>query len=198
MQQNSGTESPVVKWNAAGVAAGAMPSADTGQKAAGPVTFVLSTDDVDRHGDVVSADGWRVEAYLQNPVLLRTHDYRHPAIGRAASVWSEPHRLLAKMEFAPGAFAQEVATLYASGFQRGCPSASGPSAGRSGGTPAPAGSWGCATWRRSCWRSAPSPSRPTAAHCGGGWSRTTGWTRCWWNCGRFGGRGTARIWIGLN
>ena len=119
MQQNSGTESPVVKWNAAGVAAGAMPSADTGQKAAGPVTFVLSTDDVDRHGDVVSADGWRVEAYLQNPVLLWAHDYRHPAIGRAASVWSEPHRLLAKMEFAPGAFAQEVATLYASGFQRG-------------------------------------------------------------------------------
>ena len=127
MQQNSGTESPVVKWNAAGVAAGASSSpglasglaADTGQKAVGPVTFVLSTDDVDRHGDVVSADGWRVEAYLQNPVLLWAHDYRHPAIGRAASVWSEPHRLLAKMEFAPGAFAQEVATLYASGFQRG-------------------------------------------------------------------------------
>ena len=127
MQQNSGTESPVVKWNAAGVAAGASSSpglasglaADAGQKAVGPVTFVLSTDDVDRHGDVVSADGWRVEAYLQNPVLLWAHDYRHPAIGRAALVWSEPHRLLAKMEFAPGAFAQEVATLYASGFQRG-------------------------------------------------------------------------------
>ena len=127
MQQYSGTESPVVKWNAAGVAAGASSSlglasglaADTGQKAAGPVTFVLSTDDVDRHGDVVSADGWRLEAYLQNPVLLWAHDYRHPAIGRAASVWSEPHRLLAKMEFAPGAFAQEVAALYTSGFQRG-------------------------------------------------------------------------------
>ena len=127
MQQNSGTESPVVKWNAAGVAAGASSSpglasglaADTGQKAVGPVTFVLSTDDVDRHGDVVSADGWRLEAYLQNPVLLWAHDYRHPVIGRAASVWSEPHRLLAKMEFAPSAFAQEVATLYASGFQRG-------------------------------------------------------------------------------
>ena len=127
MQQYSGAESPVVKWNAAGVAAGASPSpglasglaADTGQKAVGPVTFVLSTDDVDRHGDVVSADGWRVEAYLQNPVLLWAHDYRHPAIGRAESVWSEPHRLLAKMEFAPGAFAQEVAALYASGFQRG-------------------------------------------------------------------------------
>ena len=84
-----------------------------------PVTFVLSTDDVDRHGDVVSADGWRLEAYLRNPVLLWAHDYRHPAIGRAVSVWTEPHRLLAKMEFAPGAFAQEVAALYACGFQWG-------------------------------------------------------------------------------
>ena len=82
-------------------------------------TFVLSTDEVDRHGDVVSADGWRLEAYRENPVLLWAHDYQHPAIGRAVSVWMEPHRLLAKVEFAPSAFAQEVAALYASGFQRG-------------------------------------------------------------------------------
>ena len=73
----------------------------------------------DRHGDVVSADGWRLEAYRENPVLLWAHDYQHPAIGRAASVWTEPHRLLAKVEFAPSAFAQEVATLYAAGFQWG-------------------------------------------------------------------------------
>ena len=103
-----------LKWNALGVAAGAA-----AERAAGPVTFVLSTDDVDRHGDVVSADGWRLDAYRENPVLLWAHDYRHPAIGRAVEVWSEPHRLLAKMEFAPSAFAQEVAALYTSGFQWG-------------------------------------------------------------------------------
>ena len=103
-----------LKWNALGVAAGAA-----AERAAGQVTFVLSTDDVDRHGDVVSADGWRLDAYRENPVLLWAHDYRHPAIGRAVEVWSEPHRLLAKMEFAPSAFAQEVAALYASGFQWG-------------------------------------------------------------------------------
>ena len=82
-------------------------------------TFVLSTDDVDRHGDVVSADGWRLEAYRQNPVLLWAHEYRIPAIGRALSVWTEPHRLLASIEFAPSSFAQEVAALYAEGFQWG-------------------------------------------------------------------------------
>jgi hypothetical protein len=34
------------------------------------ITFVLSTDDVDRHGDVVSADGWVLDSYRKNPVLL--------------------------------------------------------------------------------------------------------------------------------
>ena len=48
------------------------------------ITFVLSTDDVDRHGDVISADGWVLDSYRQNPVLLWAHDYRRPAIGRAA------------------------------------------------------------------------------------------------------------------
>ena len=114
MQVNPGTEAPVLKWHAAGVAAEAL-----AEKATGPISFVLSTDDVDRHGDVVSADGWRLEAYLRNPVLLWAHDYRHPAIGRAVSLWTEPHRLLAKMEFAPTAFAQAVAALYACGFQWG-------------------------------------------------------------------------------
>ncbi len=59
------SDAPVVKWNAVGVAAGAV-----AKRGAGPVTFVLSTDEVDRHGDVVSADGWRLEAYRENPVLL--------------------------------------------------------------------------------------------------------------------------------
>ncbi len=114
MGSYSGSDAPVVKWNAVGVAASAV-----AERAAGPVTFVLSTDEVDRHGDVVSADGWRLEAYRENPVLLWAHDYRHPAIGRALSVWMEPHRLLAKVEFAPSVFAQEVASLYAAGFQWG-------------------------------------------------------------------------------
>ena len=114
MQSYSEERATVVKWNAIGATTGVG-----SDKAAGPVTFVLSTDEVDRHGDVVSADGWRLEAYRENPVLLWAHNYQHPAIGRAVSVWTEPHRLLAKVEFAPSAFAQEVATLYAAGFQWG-------------------------------------------------------------------------------
>lgn len=84
-----------------------------------PMSFVISTDDVDRHGDVILAEGWRLESYQKNPVFLWAHDYARPVIGRADEVWKEPHRLLARIKFAPTEFAQEVAMLYRSGYQRG-------------------------------------------------------------------------------
>lgn len=99
--------------------AGRINAANNAAPDGGPALFVLSTDEVDRHGDVVAAEGWNLEFYRRNPVLLWAHDYRRPAIGRAASLWAEPHRLLARMEFAPTAFAQEVAALYRAGFQWG-------------------------------------------------------------------------------
>ena len=84
-----------------------------------PMAFVISTDDVDRHGDVIVASGWRLDSYRLNPVFLWAHDYARPVIGRALDVWGEPHRLMARMEFAPTSFAQEVANLYRAGYQRG-------------------------------------------------------------------------------
>ncbi len=91
--------------------------ADTGQMK--PMNFVISTDEVDRHGDVIMAEGWRLESYRRNPVFLWAHDYARPVIGRAVKTWTEPHLLLARMEFAPTRFAQEVPMLYRSGYQRG-------------------------------------------------------------------------------
>ena len=90
---------------------------DEGQSA--PMTFVVSTEEVDRHGDVVMAGGWRLEAYRRNPVFLWAHDYTRPVIGRAAAVWAEADRLLARMDFAPTDFAREVAALYRNGYQQG-------------------------------------------------------------------------------
>ena len=83
------------------------------------MAFVISTDEVDRHGDVIMAEGWQLDSYQDNPVFLWAHDYARPVIGRAVEVWKEPHRLLARMQFAPTEFAQEVAMLYRSGYQRG-------------------------------------------------------------------------------
>ena len=84
-----------------------------------PMAFVLSTDEVDRHGDVISADGWNLASYRTNPVFLWAHDYARPVIGRAVDTWLEPHRLMARVEFAPTQFAQEVAGLSQAGYQRG-------------------------------------------------------------------------------
>ena len=33
-----------------------------------PMPFVISTDEVDRHGDVIVAQGWQLDAYQNNPV----------------------------------------------------------------------------------------------------------------------------------
>ena len=83
------------------------------------MSFVLSTDEVDRHGDVIATGGWNLKSYRKNPVFLWAHDYARPVIGRAVETWLEPHRLLARVEFAPTGFAQEVAGLYQAGYQRG-------------------------------------------------------------------------------
>ena len=53
---------------------------------AGPLVFVASTGEVDRHGDTVAPEGWRLDAYRDNPVVLWAHDYGEPAIGRAEAV----------------------------------------------------------------------------------------------------------------
>ena len=97
--------------------AAASPNAGGGDY--GLLTVVASTGDVDRHGDVILPEGWRLEAYRRNPVVLWAHDYRRPAIGRAAAVWQEEDALLAQVEFAPTEFAGEVAALYRQGYQQG-------------------------------------------------------------------------------
>ena len=85
----------------------------------GQMTFVVSTDDVDRQGDTIAVDGWRLDSYLRNPVFLWAHNYARPAIGKAVHLWREAHRLMARIEFAPTDFAQEVRRLYQAGYQHG-------------------------------------------------------------------------------
>ena len=86
---------------------------------AGPLVFVASTGEVDRHGDTVAPAGWRLDAYRDNPVVLWAHDYGEPAIGRAEAVWSDGRALRARLEFAPTEFAGQVERLYRQGYQRG-------------------------------------------------------------------------------
>ena len=127
-------EAPVVcQWGIAGAGGEGLGVVTTGMPGAGALavagvagagevealTVTVSTGDVDRHGDVVSPEGWRLESYRRNPVVLWAHNYRQPAIGRAPAVWQEGPALLARIEFAPTEFAGQVAALYREGYQRG-------------------------------------------------------------------------------
>ena len=60
---------------------------------------------------------WRAIVAIR--VILWAHDYRRPAIGRAQAVWQDGRALLARLEFAPTEFAQNIASLYRQGYQRG-------------------------------------------------------------------------------
>ena len=92
---------------------------DAGDVLGRALTFVASTGEVDRHGDTVALDGWKLDEYRQNPVVLWAHDYRQPAIGLTEAVWNNGRALLARMHFAPTGFAKEVEGLYRQGYQRG-------------------------------------------------------------------------------
>jgi len=81
--------------------------------------FVMSTDDVDRGGDVIDQDGWELAAYKKNPVILWGHDQRIPPIGRAIRVGKSNGALTASIEFATAEqhpFAETVYQLVKGGF----------------------------------------------------------------------------------
>lgn len=48
----------------------------------GIISFVLTTDDVDRDGDVVIPMGVQMENFLKNPVFLWAHDLTIPPLGK--------------------------------------------------------------------------------------------------------------------
>ena len=110
---------PSTQSGQSGQRPGPSSAAGAGIAEKGHMTFVVSTGEVDRHGDTISVKGWELKAYRRNPVFLWAHNYSSPAIGRAMDVWKEDHGLLARIEFAPTQFAQEVAGLYSGGYQRG-------------------------------------------------------------------------------
>lgn len=84
-----------------------------------PMRFTASTEGVARDGLVISAEGWKLENYRKNPVVLWAHDYlgRNLPIGKAVNVTVEGDRLMADVVFDPAdEFARQVERKYRSGF----------------------------------------------------------------------------------
>jgi uncharacterized protein len=52
-----------------------------------PMTFVASTEEADRSGDVIVQSGWELSSFRKNPVYMWGHDYALPPIGTVPRVW---------------------------------------------------------------------------------------------------------------
>ena len=86
--------------------------------AAQELTMVVSTEAVDREGDIIEAAGWELGAYRKNPVVLFGHQYNQPAVGRAGWIDVMDKALVARVQFAPTPFGQELWMLYSQGYMR--------------------------------------------------------------------------------
>ena len=66
----------------------------------GKFKAVISTDSVDRDGEVMVPAGMNAKDYERNPVLLWNHDPSQP-IGKSTSLKREDSSIVAEFEFAP-------------------------------------------------------------------------------------------------
>lgn len=86
------------------------PAAAWEGKATGDVnrtfTFTISSATVDRMGDSVAVEGWKLDNYKRNPVVLWGHDGSMLPVGRATRVWIQNGKLKATAELAPASVSQ--------------------------------------------------------------------------------------------
>lgn len=81
----------------------------------GTFEVVISTADVDRAGEIIDQNGWDLEFYKSNPVVLWAHDYSSLPIGVTEDISVQDGKLVAKGRFAPeeaNPLAQHVRRLY--------------------------------------------------------------------------------------
>lgn len=85
----------------------------------GEFEVIASTDDIDRHGEVIVQDGWKLEKYWKNPVILVDHWYSvDKIVGKATDIRIEGGKMIIRGVFADTPRAQEVQKLYDAGFLR--------------------------------------------------------------------------------
>lgn len=65
----------------------------------GEVEFVVSTNDLDAHGERINVDGIDVTDFKKNPVVLWGHDGFNLPIAKATKIWKENNKLMARAKF---------------------------------------------------------------------------------------------------
>lgn len=83
------------------------------------ITFIASTGDLDRDGEMIKPSAWDIKRYKKNPVFLWGHWHSEPPIGKAVNVSKDDDALVLDVEF-PTAdvypFADTIYKLYKEGF----------------------------------------------------------------------------------
>lgn len=85
------------------------------------VDFVISTETVDRYGDIIRVGGWDLKQYKKNPVVLFGHNSHIPPIGKALSVNKDAKSLKATAQFMDkevSAFAHSIFRMLEEKFLR--------------------------------------------------------------------------------
>lgn len=90
----------------------------------GKLEIALSTEDRDRHGDILRSSGAVLTAFKKNPVLLFAHMHSHPAVGKVTNLKKGKRdkdgvgEITGLVEFALTPLGQELQLLYAGGFMK--------------------------------------------------------------------------------
>lgn len=85
----------------------------------GRFKVVISTSDLDRHGESVNQSGWELGNYKKNPIVLWAHDHWSMPIGLTESIDVIDGKLVAEGVFAPAEvnpLAQQVRAAYEAGI----------------------------------------------------------------------------------
>ncbi|MDD5062662.1 MAG: hypothetical protein PHN44_10335, partial [Candidatus Marinimicrobia bacterium] len=81
--------------------------------------FTNSTPTQDRYHDTIDQNGWQLENFRKNPVVLWAHDYGQPPVAKSVNVWVEEGKLKSRDQFTPRdlyPFGFMVFELYKNGF----------------------------------------------------------------------------------
>jgi len=80
------------------------------QSAENPLDFVISTEEVDRMGDVIRVNGWQTAAFEKNPIALFSHDNSLP-IGVWKNIRVEGKKLVGTLKLAKPGTSELIDTI---------------------------------------------------------------------------------------
>ena len=84
------------------------------------ITASVTTTQVDHDGDIVNPMGMDLNVFMKNPVIMWSHNYSIPPVGKAKEISVNKDGIEMKMEIAQTDMAEECWQLLKGGFLRAC------------------------------------------------------------------------------